>query len=94
MGTLSSLIFQLSVKKYRSENFCNLFIGGYVNEWGLCVDMLTREGWTPSYSIENILMQISVTIADSGTRAVKGTRLEEVEKYTKYLAKQLKNQLT
>ena len=45
--------------------------GGYVTfGGGLCMELLTNEGWSSAYSIESLLIQISATLVYGGARAV------------------------
>ena len=51
-----------------------LFLGGNITNGRLCMDILRTDVWSSAYSIENVLMEIAVTIADNGTRAKKNVR--------------------
>lgn len=47
--------------------FC--FKGGHVLEAGaLCMELLTKQGWSSAYSMENVLMQISSTFITGNAR--------------------------
>ena len=45
------------------------------------MDILRTDVWSSAYSIENVLMEIAVTIADNGTRAKKMFEKIDDKKY-------------
>lgn len=45
------------------------FTGGHVLDQGaLCMELLTTQGWSSAYSMENVLMQISSTLITGHAR--------------------------
>jgi ubiquitin-conjugating enzyme E2 Q len=51
--------------------------GGHVTQGGgLCMEILTNQGWSSAYSIESLLMQISASFIAGGARAHAATTLK------------------
>jgi ubiquitin-conjugating enzyme E2 Q len=45
------------------------FMTGHITSGGsICMEVLTKSGWVPSYSLENLLMQIKAEMVDGGAR--------------------------
>jgi ubiquitin-conjugating enzyme E2 Q len=43
------------------------FMTGHITSGGsICIELLTNGGWSPSYNIENVLIQIKATILENG----------------------------
>jgi ubiquitin-conjugating enzyme E2 Q len=44
------------------------FMTGHITSGGsICIELLTNQGWSPSYSIESLLVQIKATILENGS---------------------------
>lgn len=61
--------------KYLLEFF--LVLGGHVLAGGaLCMELLTNQGWSSAYSLENVIMQISSTFITGKARVdFEGTKV-------------------
>lgn len=46
-----------------------IFIGGYVLVGGaICMELLTKQGWSSAYTVEAVIMQISATLVKGKAR--------------------------
>ena len=46
-----------------------LFVGGYVLIGGaICMELLTKQGWSSAYTVEAVIMQISATLVKGKAR--------------------------
>lgn len=46
-----------------------LFLGGYVLVGGaICMELLTKQGWSSAYTVEALIMQIAATLVKGKAR--------------------------
>ena len=56
-------LFLLFETPIPSEVFDDIVLKGYVMAGGaICMELLTKQGWRPSYSMEAVIMQIGATL--------------------------------
>lgn len=73
----------------KTLNFLLLFFssllqsGGYVLLGGaICMELLTKQGWSSAYTVEALIMQISATLVKGKARILFGsTKVDLIEHY-------------
>ncbi|CAF0918188.1 unnamed protein product [Rotaria sp. Silwood1] len=45
-----------------------IITGGHVYSGAICMELLTRQGWSSAYSVESLLLQIIATLCKAGAR--------------------------
>lgn len=77
--TLSSVIYNVNLQMKFQENYPfeppfvrvvhPLMTGGYVLLGGaICMELLTKQGWSSAYTIEAVIMQIAATFVKGKAR--------------------------
>ncbi|XP_061773646.1 ubiquitin-conjugating enzyme E2 Q2-like isoform X4 [Nerophis ophidion] len=57
---------------------CPVLSGGYVLAGGaLCMELLTKQGWSSAYSIESVIMQINATLVKGKARVQFGANKKQ-----------------
>lgn len=60
-----------------------MFLGGYVLLGGaICMELLTKHGWSSAYTVEAVIMQIAATLVKKKARILFGsqTKVSESER--------------
>lgn len=66
---------RLSVSVYKLHNRL-YYLGGYVLLGGaICMELLTKQGWSSAYTVEAVIMQISATLVKGKARIQFGAKV-------------------
>lgn len=68
--------WKLSIVKSKNEIMISIVItGGYVLLGGaICMELLTKQGWSSAYTVEAVIMQIAATLVKGKARILFGSQ--------------------